>query len=148
MTEETPIDTIVDNILVGDSASDISDSIKDALMSKAVEKIDSARPSTYNSIFDESNVDEEVYVEREDKLNEAPWQVTGPHSYKTGDGHSSTDVTVKNTPSKVGKVYPDDKKGRSSAPKRGTAHGYADKMNDKYGAPVYRVEYVPDKNKK
>lgn len=59
MTEQNPIDTIVDNILVGDSALDISDSIKDALMIKALEKIDTTRPSIYNSIFDEDSLDDE-----------------------------------------------------------------------------------------
>lgn len=146
MTEQNPIDTIIDNILVGESALDISDSIKDALMIKALEKIDTTRPSIYNSIFDEDSLDdEEVYFEGENKVNEAPWQVTGPHSYKTGDGHSSTDVSIKNNPRRVGKVYSDDKKGKSYYPKRGTAHGLADKKNREYGADVYRVQYVPEK---
>ena len=45
------MDNIVDLIAVDSSASDISDSIKDALFSKASEKINSIRPMVASSLF-------------------------------------------------------------------------------------------------
>lgn len=65
MTDTNPIDSIVDNILMGDSALDITNSIKDALFVKAASRIDASRPDIYNSIFDAQDVDEQVYVEGE-----------------------------------------------------------------------------------
>lgn len=67
MTDSNPIDDILDNIIMNDSALDITNSIKDTLFAKAASKIDAVRPNVYNSIFDSPNVDEEVYVE--DELN-------------------------------------------------------------------------------
>ena len=52
MTDSNSIEDLVDNILVGDSALDISNSIKDVLYAKAASKIDTVRPNVYNSIFD------------------------------------------------------------------------------------------------
>ena len=59
MTDSNPIEDILDNIIMNDSALDISNSIKDALFAKTASKIDSIRPNVYNSIFDEDSSDNE-----------------------------------------------------------------------------------------
>ena len=59
MTDSNSIEDILDNIIMNDSALDISNSIKDALFAKTASKIDSIRPNVYNSIFDEDSSDNE-----------------------------------------------------------------------------------------
>ncbi len=59
---------LVDKIIAGDSAAEISDYIKDALFGKASEKIDALRPevasSIFNSSFDEKEVEPNVEPEQ------------------------------------------------------------------------------------
>lgn len=45
------MDNIIDLIATDSSASDISDSIKNALFSKSAEKIEGLRPEVANSMF-------------------------------------------------------------------------------------------------
>lgn len=59
--------TLVDKIIAGDSAAEISDYIKDALFGKASDKIDALRPEIASQVFNaplgqdevESNVEPE-----------------------------------------------------------------------------------------
>jgi hypothetical protein len=49
------MDKIIDLIAVDSSASDISDSIKNALFAKSSEKINTILPDVASSLFDTSN---------------------------------------------------------------------------------------------
>ena len=53
------MDELLDMIATDSSASDISDSIKDTLYSKAAEKINSRRPDIAATMFDPSIADTE-----------------------------------------------------------------------------------------
>ena len=53
------MDELLDMISTDSSASDISDSIKDTLYSKAAEKINSRRPDIAATMFDPSIADTE-----------------------------------------------------------------------------------------
>ena len=54
-----------------------------------------------------------------EELNEAPYEITGPHSYKHGDSDPKYDTGVKNKPFVVGSFKGDDaatrKRARSKA---------------------------------
>ena len=54
------MDELLDMIATDSSASDISDSIKDTLYSKAAERINSQRPDIAAQMFDPSIADTEV----------------------------------------------------------------------------------------
>ena len=54
------MDELLDMIATDASASDISDSIKDTLYSKAAERINSQRPDIAASMFDPSDAEAEV----------------------------------------------------------------------------------------
>jgi len=53
------MEEIVNLIGADESASDISDKIKDVLYAKAAERIDGVRPTVGTSMFDDSNLDTE-----------------------------------------------------------------------------------------
>ena len=53
------MEEIVNLIGADESASDISDKIKDVLYSKAAERINTIRPTVGASMFDDSNLDTE-----------------------------------------------------------------------------------------
>ena len=56
--------TLVDKIIAGDSAAEISDYIKDALFGKASDKIDALKPEVatqvFNAPFDQNEVEVEI----------------------------------------------------------------------------------------
>ena len=59
------MEELVDLIATDASASDVSDKIKDALMSKAAARIDALKPNVASSVFDaEAPEDEEVSDEQ------------------------------------------------------------------------------------
>ena len=68
----------------------------------------------------------------EQMLSEKPYQITGPHSYTAGDGDPKDDVKIKKTPYNVGKPMKSKVRARNKV----------DKMNQEYGASVYRMKYV------
>jgi len=53
------MENIIDLIATDSSASEITDSIKSAIFSKAMERIDAARPAVSNSLFDIDTTEEE-----------------------------------------------------------------------------------------
>ena len=62
------MEELVDLIATDASASDVSDSIKNALMQKAAARIDAFRPEVASSVFDgEVPEEEEVVDELEDE---------------------------------------------------------------------------------
>tara|TARA_X000000368_G_scaffold291692_1_gene231900 strand:+ start:190 stop:390 length:201 start_codon:yes stop_codon:yes gene_type:complete len=61
---------ILDLIASDESASDISDAIKDALFAKSSEKIDALKPSISSNMFDEPEVEDETTVEPEEETQE------------------------------------------------------------------------------
>ena len=62
------MEELVDLIATDASASDVSDKIKDALMSKAAARIDAFKPEVASSVFDaEVPEEEEVFDELEDE---------------------------------------------------------------------------------
>ena len=62
------MEELVDLIATDASASDVSDSIKNALMAKAAARIDAFRPDVASTVFDgEAPEDEEVVDELEDE---------------------------------------------------------------------------------
>ena len=61
---------ILDLIASDESASDISDAIKDALFAKSSEKIDALKPSISSNMFDEPEVEDETTVEPEEESQE------------------------------------------------------------------------------
>jgi hypothetical protein len=90
------------------------------------------------------NTPSELFDFYEAYLNiyEAPFEITGPHSYKTGDGRPRDDSRVKNTPTVVSTFKGDDKATRKKARNR------ADKLNQEYGANVYRVNRADEPRKR
>ena len=68
----------------------------------------------------------------EQMLSEKPYQITGPHSYTAGDGDPKDDVKIQKTPYNVGKPMKSKVRARNKV----------DKMNQEYGASVYRMKYV------
>ena len=54
---------LIDKIISGDSAAEISDFIKDSLFGKAAEKIDAIKPEVASSIFNSPFGEQEVDVE-------------------------------------------------------------------------------------
>jgi hypothetical protein len=75
-------------------------------------------------------------------IYEAPFEITGPHSYKTGDGRPQDDSIIKNTPTVVGTYKGDDSATRKKARNK------ADKLNQEYGASVYRVNRTDEPRKR
>ena len=59
------MEDVIDLIATDSSASDISDKIKDALYSKAAERVDALRPVVANSLFGGETETEEETVETE-----------------------------------------------------------------------------------
>ena len=57
------MDELLDMIATDASASDISDSIKDTLYSKAAERINSQRPDIATQMFDPTIADEDTEVD-------------------------------------------------------------------------------------
>lgn len=55
--------TLVDKIIAGDSAAEISDYIKDALFGKASDKIDALKPEVATQVFNAPLGQDEVDVE-------------------------------------------------------------------------------------
>ena len=60
------MDNIIDLIATDSSASDISDSIKDALFSKSAEKIEGLRPEVANTMFNEPELETAEVEETEE----------------------------------------------------------------------------------
>ena len=59
--------TLVDKIISGDSAAEISDFIKDTLFGKASEKIDALKPGVANQLFGNTeNSEEEITPDGEE----------------------------------------------------------------------------------
>ena len=58
------MEELVDLIATDASASDVSDKIKDALMSKAAARIDALKPNVASSVFDAEEPEEEVSDEQ------------------------------------------------------------------------------------
>ena len=58
------MEELVDLIATDASASDVSDKIKDALMTKAAARIDALRPEVASTVFDEVPEEEEVSDEQ------------------------------------------------------------------------------------
>ena len=58
------MEELVDLIATDASASDVSDKIKDALMTKAAARIDALRPEVASTVFDEAPEEEEVSDEQ------------------------------------------------------------------------------------
>lgn len=54
------MEDVIDLIATDSSASDISDKIKDALYSKAAERVDALRPVVANSLFGGESEGEEI----------------------------------------------------------------------------------------
>jgi len=54
------MEDVIDLIATDSSASEISDKIKDALYSKAAERVDALRPVVANSLFGGETEDEEI----------------------------------------------------------------------------------------
>jgi hypothetical protein len=54
------MEDVIDLIATDSSASEISDKIKDALYSKAAERVDALRPVVANSLFGGESEDEEI----------------------------------------------------------------------------------------
>ena len=98
------------------------DSKKMKLRSKAIKAVGTQRRQDK-----ETGVTEEV-------LSERPYQITGPHSYTSGDGDPRDDVRIKNTATNVGKPMKS----------RVRARNKAERMNQEYGASVYRVHKVDE----
>ena len=63
------MEELVDLIATDASASDVSDKIKDALMSKAAARIDALKPNVSSSVFD-AEVPEEEEVSDEQPTEE------------------------------------------------------------------------------
>ena len=63
------MDELMDMIAADDSASQISDKIKDFLYAKSAEKVDAHRPNAANSLFGEPP--EEVEDEAQDEVDAA-----------------------------------------------------------------------------
>lgn len=63
--------TLVDKIIAGDSAAEISDYLKDALFGKASDKIDALRPEVatqiFNAPFDQDEVELSVEPEQSEE---------------------------------------------------------------------------------
>ena len=76
------------------------------------------------------------------EINEAPYEITGPHTYSHGDANPKSDVKIKNTPTVVGSYSSDTKATRTRAKTK------AEKLNQDYGANVYRVRRVDTPRKK
>ena len=65
------MEELVDLIATDASASDVSDKIKDALMSKAAARIDALKPDVASSVFDaEAPEEEEVSDEQPNEEDE------------------------------------------------------------------------------
>ena len=65
------MEELVDLIATDASASDVSDKIKDALMTKAAARIDTLRPDVASSVFDaEAPEEEEVSDEQPNEEDE------------------------------------------------------------------------------
>jgi hypothetical protein len=75
-------------------------------------------------------------------IYEAPFEITGPHSYKTGDSSHKDDTTIRNSPRVVSTYKGDDRATRKKARNK------ADKLNQEYGASVYRVSRVDEPRKR
>ena len=58
---------LMDMIAADDSASQISDRIKDMLYSKSAERVDNFRPEVASSVFDGEQPEEEIESELEDE---------------------------------------------------------------------------------
>jgi hypothetical protein len=63
------MEDVIDLIATDSSASEISDKIKDALYSKAAERVDALRPVVANSLFGGETETEEETVEVEPEEN-------------------------------------------------------------------------------
>jgi hypothetical protein len=68
-------------------------------------------------------------------FSESPFQISGPHSFSHSDGPDT--ITVKKEPKNVGKPYKDRKRANSRA----------EKLNQDYGASVYKVRRVEESKK-
>jgi hypothetical protein len=75
-------------------------------------------------------------------IYEAPFEITGPHSYRTGDGRFEDDSTIRNSPTVVG-VYKGDNKAT-----RKRAETAANRRNQEYGTDVYKVTRVAEPRKR
>ena len=64
------MEDVIDLIATDSSASEISDKIKDALYSKAAERVDALRPVVANSLFGGETETEEETVEVETQEQE------------------------------------------------------------------------------
>ena len=64
------MEDVIDLIATDSSASEISDKIKDALYSKAAERVDALRPVVANSLFGGETETEEETVEVETEEQE------------------------------------------------------------------------------
>jgi hypothetical protein len=60
------MDSIIDLIATDASPSEVSDAIKSVLFAKAAEKIDSAKPYVANSMFVETEIDQETEEEEQE----------------------------------------------------------------------------------
>lgn len=62
--------TLVDKIIAGDSAAEISDYIKDALFGKASDKIDALKPEVATQVFSAPLNQDEVEINAEPEQSE------------------------------------------------------------------------------
>ena len=66
------MEELVDLIATDASASDVSDSIKNALMAKAAARIDAFRPDVASTVFDGEVPEEEEVVDELENEDEEP----------------------------------------------------------------------------
>ena len=68
------MEDIINAIATDASASEVSDALKDALFTKAAEKIDALKPGVANSMFGEveSEAETEVEAETETEVTDTP----------------------------------------------------------------------------
>ena len=66
------MEELVDLIATDASASDVSDSIKNALMAKAAARIDAFRPDVASTVFDSEVPEEEEVVDELEYEDEQP----------------------------------------------------------------------------
>ena len=66
------MEELVDLIATDASASDVTDSIKGALMAKAAERIDAFRPEVASTVFDSEVPEEEEVVDELEYEDEQP----------------------------------------------------------------------------
>ena len=66
------MEELVDLIATDASSSDVSDSIKNALMQKAAARIDAFRPEVASSVFDGEELEDEEVVDELEYEDEQP----------------------------------------------------------------------------